>query len=111
MALRFDIVIDQGSDYGVAFPVLEPGGQEPQDLTGWTVRCQARRTATDTSALHDFADELSLAGSDAVLSVPGSVSASWAWTSALYDLKVVAPGGAPTRLVEGHLTVRPAVTR
>lgn len=110
MALRFDIVINQGADYTVAFPVKDEA-QQPQDLSGWSVRCQARRTASDTTVLHDFAAELSLVGTDVVLAVPAAVSSEWAWTCAGYDLEVVAPAGAVSRLVEGHVIVRPEITR
>lgn len=110
MALRFDLVIDQGSDYELVVPVLAPDGSA-QTLTGWSARCQARRIASDTVVLHDFAAQLALVDSQVRLTVPAVVSAAWAWLSADYDLELVAPGGAVTRLVEGHVIVRPEVTR
>lgn len=112
MALRFDIVIDQGSDYVLVLPVLTGEGT-PQPLTDWSARGQVRRFAVDTTVLHDFAPQLSLVGSEVRISVPASVSSGWAWTStsASYDIELVAPDGAITRLVEGHVIVRPEVTR
>jgi hypothetical protein len=61
--------------------------------------------------VHDFTTELALAGSEVRMSIPAAVSTSWAWTSANYDLELVAPSGAVTRLVEGHVLVRPEITR
>jgi hypothetical protein len=110
MALRFDIVLDQGSDYRVTFPVLDPT-EQPQDLAGWSARSQVRRTATDATVLHDFTTQLVLSSNGIQLTVPGAVSSVWAWTSAEYDLEVVSPSGAPTRIAEGHVLVRPETTR
>ena len=110
MARKFDLVIDQGSDYEVSFPVLDPSGQA-QDLSGWSARSQVRGSVADVDVLHDFATELTLTGSSVTLTVPAAVSTTWAWTSAVYDLEVAAPGGAVTRLAEGAVIVRPEVTR
>lgn len=110
MALQFDIVIDQGSDYEVTFPVLDEAG-DPQALDGWAVRSQVRELASDAEVLHDFVDELSIDGSDVQLVVPADVSAAWAWVSAVYDIELVAPNDEVTRLVEGRVIVRPEVTR
>lgn len=110
MALKFDVVIDQGSDYEVTFPVLDEAG-DPQDLDGWAVRSQVRKLISDVELLHDFADQLSLEGSDVLLAIPAAVSTSWAWTSAVYDVELVAPNDEVTRLVEGRVIVRPEVTR
>lgn len=110
MALKFDLVIDQGSGYTVKFPVLDSASQS-QNLTGWTVRGQARYVVGDPTVLHDFADELSTSGSDVLLTVPAAVSSAWEWSFAAYDIELIAPGGAVTRLVEGHVIVRPEVTR
>lgn len=110
MALQFDIVIDQGSDYEVTFPVLDGAG-DPQLLTGWSARSQVRQFVTDVETLHEFTDELTLVGSDVQLSVPAAVSTAWTWTSAVYDVELVAPDDEVTRLVEGRVIVRPEVTR
>jgi predicted SpoU family rRNA methylase len=109
MALRFNLVIDQGSDFEVTFPVLKDG--QPQDLAGWSARSQVRHLVTDAVVLHDFADELSLVESDVQLAVPAEVSTAWAWRLAVYDIEIVDPTGDVTRLVEGQVIVRPEVTR
>jgi len=110
MALRYTLYIDQGSDYTVAFPVLN-AANEPQDLAGWSARGQVRVVATDPVVLHDFTDELSLAGSDLTLTVPAAVSSTWMWSFAAYDIELTDPNGEVSRLVEGFLVVRPEVTR
>ena len=110
MTLRFDLVINQGADFSVTFPVLDTGDQ-PQDLAGWSARAQVRDRDTDPEPLHDFADELAVTESDIVLTVPAAVSSAWSWTHGRYDLELVSPSGGVTRLVEGAVIMRPEITR
>lgn len=110
MSLHYNLFIDQGADYAVTFPVKQTSG-DPQDLTGWSARSQARALVTDSVVLHDFDDELSLVGSDVEIAVPASVSSTWPWSFAVYDIEIIDPVGAVTRLAEGYVIVRPEVTR
>lgn len=106
-AMSFDLVIDQGSDYGVVIPVVNGLGQAI-DVTSWTAAGQVRADYS-SRVLHTLT--LTLAGSGVTVRVPAAVSSGWGWTRARYDIEVTAPDGAVTRLVEGDVVVRPEVTR
>ena len=107
-AARFDLIIEQGADYEATIPVLDEAGQ-PQTLTGWTAAGQIRAGYASTTALATL--DLTAGATDIILRVPAATSAAWGFRLARYDVEVVAPGGATTRLVEGAVVVRPEITR
>lgn len=108
-ARSFTLRIEQGSDYQVTVPVLGDGDQ-PLDVTGWTVRGQIRCTL-DSAVEHDLASGLEVTGSNVTLSIPAEISSAWAWRQGVYDVELVDPDGNPTRLLTGHVLVSPEVTR
>lgn len=108
MALRFDLLVEQGADYEATIPVLDEAGQ-PQTLTGWTAAGQIRAGYTAAEILHTL--DVTVQATSIVLRIPAAVSALWGWRLGRYDLEVTAPGGAVTRLVEGSVVVHPEITR
>lgn len=105
--LEYDLDVYQGSDYGRSIPVL--AGAQAQTVTGWTVSGQVRRGADSPEVLHTL--DLTCVGTDVVLRIPGSVSATWPWRRGLYDVLLVAPDGGQTVLLVGAVKVRAMVTR
>ena len=101
------MVIDQGSDYRLRIPILDDA-DHPVDVTGWSAVGQVRKDA-DSPLLHDLA--VTPTGTVVLLHIPGSASDGWTWTRARYDVKLLDPNGVPTRLLEGTVKVRPAITR
>lgn len=109
-ALDYDLIIEQGSDYRRAIPVLDETGA-PLDITGWSVRGQIRLTYTSPTPLHDLGPHLTIAGTAVELEITGEASAPWVWQLAFYDVELVDPSGNPTRLMQGRVVVSPEVTR
>jgi hypothetical protein len=116
--LNYDIEIDQGSDYGEAFPILDDNNQ-PVTVAGWSARCQFRKTPTspiprlsfDTNQLQVEGFGLEISGDEVILRIPGSASALWAWTEGHYAIELVDPLGAPRRIVAGRVFVSTETTR
>ncbi|MET8006264.1 hypothetical protein [Nonomuraea glycinis] len=117
-AAPYDLLIEQGTDYDRVLTLhSQAEGRPPLDLTGCQVRAQIRpHHGPDAGLLHDLATAGGLTITDpangkVTLSIPGSVSALWAWRTAVWDLEVVDSGGKPLRLLKGAVRVDPEVTR
>jgi hypothetical protein len=109
-AARYNLIIDQGTDFALEFIVKESG--TAKSLSGDTARAQLRPTK-DSSTLTETFTCLVEDGS-----VTGKITAklSNTETSAIaagryyYDLELV-DSGIVTRLLEGTVTVTQEVTR
>ena len=112
-ALEVDLEIDQGSDWAMKWPVTDGGAAV--DLTaGWSLRGHVRKRLADTETLYewDSSDGTAVLEADGfTLLVANTVSSGWTWKSAVYDVELVQPGGAVTRVLQGKVTVDPEVTR
>lgn len=115
MAYRFDIVLDQGTDYLRPFEFYD-SARRPINFDGFSAHMQVRRTAASAVVI----DELSSEGESPRLSFKSNVIvAAWPRTVTqaikagryVYDLEVTAPSGSVTRLMEGTFVVRQEVTR
>jgi hypothetical protein len=113
-AARLDLVIEQGATWTV--PLTWEADGAPVDLTGWSARLQVRASHAHTSVLLELTSAgggIALGGAAGTVT-PGldaAATAGLTWSTGVYDLELVAPGGAVTRLTEGRVTVRPEVTR
>lgn len=113
---RVDLVIEQGTTWGIGFPLLDANDQ-PVDLTGWSVRVQARPKADSGTVLFEWASDGSGAG-QAVLSngrvtlyVQPEQSSAWTWRKGHWQLELTTPDGQIIRPVGGRVRVDPEVTR
>lgn len=109
-AIRYNIVIEQGSDYELSWQVVDVDG-EPQDVDGWSADMQVRSSADATEVLVDLAGRLTLGESSVSLSLPGNVSSDFTWRHGLYDLELTEPSGAVHRVSQGRFVVNPEITR
>lgn len=109
-ARNFDLEIEQGSDYEASVPVFA-SDDTPQDATGWTARGQIRQTIADAAVAHELDANLTVAGPNLTIAIPGDVSSTWAWREGVYDIKLTDPNGKPGRFLKGRVVVDPAVTR
>lgn len=113
---RVDLVIEQGTTWGVGFPVLDVNGQ-PIDLTGWSVHAQVRPTTEDSTVLFEWSQETSSPGRVELVSgvvtlyVDPVQSSAWTWRKGSWDLELTMPDGAVLRPVGGRVRVDPEVTR
>ncbi|MER6830833.1 hypothetical protein ABT352_32905 [Streptosporangium sp. NPDC000563] len=114
----FDLDIEQGSDCTWVLTLTsKPPDPQPIVLTGYTARAQIRPSrGRDTAVLHELTTangRLVIDGPAGTITIhiPGDESTPWVWTEGVYDLELVSPSGAPTRLLMGAVRVDPEVTR
>lgn len=102
-----NFTVPQGTSWGVQIPVVNPDGS-PATLTGWTATSQIRAAATSTTILYTFTP--SIVGSVVTIQATAAETALWTWDTAAYDVKLT-NGSQAARIIEGILTMDPAVTR
>jgi hypothetical protein len=113
-AAQYDITIEQGATWTLSLVWKDSGGN-PITLTGYTARMQARSAYAAADTMLDLTSGSGITLGPAAGAV--ALVASAAQTSAItakkgvYDLEMVAPDGAVTRLLQGAVTVSPEVTR
>lgn len=109
MALKHNLVIDQGSDFNTTVNVAQSNGAA-LDLTGYTARAQFAKAYSASSPRTDFVAEISVENSTVVLSLPKEVSSNVAPGRYVYDCEITDPNDMTTRIVEGMLELTPEVT-
>lgn len=87
--------------------------KKPINLTGYEARMQIK--ATDGSLIADLSTENGKIEIDGalgtiLLTIPDSETKLMTFTTANYDLKLIAPGGISTRLLKGKVTLDPGQT-
>ncbi|WP_047474688.1 hypothetical protein, partial [Delftia sp. ZNC0008] len=112
---KLNFTIYQGATFRRRLRWLNPD-KTPIDLTGCTARMQVREEIESTAALLELTTEngrIALGGTAGTvdLLVDASTTAAIAWTGGVFDLEIVHPSGAVTRLAEGSCCVSPEVTR
>lgn len=114
-AAFYDLTIEQGATFRQVFR-WQDRSKQPFDLTGFTAKLMMRQTVASPTALKTLTTEnagIELGGSTGsiTLHISPSETSSLRWECAVYDLMLYAPAGDVYRLVEGQVTVKPAVTR
>jgi hypothetical protein len=106
--------VDQGATWQVALTVSDDT-QQPLDLTGYTVRLQARERVTSPTPIIslDSADGIAVDGPAGLISwtVADEVTAAWTWRHAVYNIEIESPAGLVRRLLQGEIHVSPEVAR
>lgn len=126
-ALRDDLPIPQGADWGRAWPLnYDPPtddpdqGPGPLDITGWVARAQARPSLVfddDAPALFTWSNlggvpgQIDLTAGWVTLLVAGVQSLTWPWRTARYDLWIKNAAGEPYLVAWGRINVIRTVTR
>jgi hypothetical protein len=103
VALRYDLLVNQGEDYKRTIPIIDDATGQPASVSGWTIVGQIRDGYNSDTVLHTLdvtADDTNL-----VLNIPGADSAAWTFRLARYDVKVTAPNTTTTRELEGAVVV------
>ncbi|PRH79392.1 hypothetical protein C6N75_09930 [Streptomyces solincola] len=118
-AAQHNLVIEQHATFRREIRWNDAAGN-PINLTGYRIRMQARQEHSSSTVLLDF-DTAALGpgmtigplNSTGVISIALSPTATAAlsFQNARYDLIAIAPGGETHRLIEGRMSVVPAVTR
>lgn len=118
-AARYDLIIDQGSDFALELTVKEAG--IPKDLTDWLGRAQLRSTKEATTAAETFSVtrlEPYATSGKVKLSLSYAQSAAMTAGTYYYDLELYEPsnpaGSADVqvlRIISGTASIRREVTR
>lgn len=109
MAIKANLIIDQGTDFDATIDVTDFGGV-PFDLTGYTISAQMRKNYASSSAFTFNAVQLGSAG-QIVLALTSDITADIEPGRYLYDVEMTDQDGKITRVVEGMVTVTPGITR
>lgn len=110
MAIKGNIIIDQGSDFQSSITVADDAG-DPVNLTQYTGASQMRKHYSSTTA-YNF--NVTISGNTGVvtLSMNAATTANIAAGRYVYDCELTdTVTGTVSRIVEGIVTVTPNVTR
>jgi len=110
-AARYNLVIDQGSDYAVEFAIAENGSAK--NLTGYSARAQMRSSRTSSSVAATFGCSISNPSTGKIImSMSNAVSTALTAGRYFYDLELFTSGDASvTRLLQGEVNLTQEVTR
>lgn len=111
-AARYNLVIDQGSDFAVSMVISEDG--TVKNLTGFNVRAQMRSSKNSTSVAAAFTCAITSPASSGTISMslPAATSSSLTAGRYFYDLELYTASDATvTRLIQGDIDLTREVTR
>jgi hypothetical protein len=109
MAIKANLVVDQGSTFSATIDVTDPAGAT-YNLTGYTVNAQMRKNYASSTAVTFTSSHNSQYGQILLSLLPATTSTIEPGRY-LYDVEITSPGGTITRVVEGIVTVTPGMTR
>lgn len=109
MAIKANLVIDQGSDFVVDIDLSTADG-DVFNLTGYIINSEMRKNYASSTSVA-FTTSHNGVGGRAVLSLSNAETAEIEPGRYLYDVEIVSPLGIKTRVVEGIATVTPSMTR
>lgn len=110
MAAVSNLTIDQGTTFSVTFTVNDDTGSA-RDLSGYSARSQMRRSYYTTANTEFTANVSYPPAGEVVLSLSSTQTSALRAGRYVYDVELVAPGGAVERIVEGIVTVYPEATK
>ena len=110
-AARYDLVIDQGSDFAIEFTVNESGSAK--NLTGYTARAQLRPTKSSSTLTATFTCGIPTPANGKIsMSLTNGTTAGLAAGRFFYDLEIFTVSDTLVqRLLFGEVTVTQEVTR
>lgn len=112
MAQTYDISVDAGSKFQVVFEWKDSSGVAI-DMTGYSARMHIRSDIDQQSPDIALSTEsgITITEQSGEILVELTPSQTKTVKNGYYDLEIVSPSGAVTRLVQGALTVQLEVTR
>tara|TARA_A200000159_G_scaffold4551_1_gene4351 strand:+ start:84 stop:416 length:333 start_codon:yes stop_codon:yes gene_type:complete len=109
MAIKANIVIDQGTDFSALIDVETASGVV-FNLQGYTVAAQMRKTYTSSTASNFTCSHNGVLGQISI-SLDSSVTEVLDPGRYLYDIEITSGGGGKSRVVQGTATVTAGITR
>lgn len=107
MALKANMVIDQGSTFASTVEILDEN-DEALDVTNYQARGQIRKHYSSTNAV---SFSTSLSNGSLVISLTANQTANMVAGRYVYDIELVDPANTVVRILEGIVTLTPEVTR
>jgi len=109
MAIKANIVVDQGTDFLTAITVEDQDGNLI-DLTGYTGAAQMRKTYSSLSNTA-FIVNIDIGAAEVSLSMDANTTGGIAAGRYVYDCELISSANTISRLVEGIVTITPQVTK
>lgn len=80
---------------------------------GFSVHAQIRDRPESPVVLHEWTSptNVTFVGSDVLLAISGTTTATFTWTHARFDAKLIGPTGKPATIAEDHIVVERQTTR
>lgn len=109
-AAKYDIEIDQGSDFALAITVSEDG--DPRNLTNYDARAQLRPAvdSPDTEKTDFTFDMVNRADGIIVMKLTNTASSAMTAGSYVYDVEIFTDT-VVTRILQGKAVIHPEVTK
>jgi hypothetical protein len=108
MAIKANLIIDQGTDYSTSITLTDED-ESVIDLTGYSANAQIRKTYSSSNSV-TFTTEITPAQGVIILSLTDSQTSNIVPGRYVYDV-ILTTGSTTSRIVEGIVTVTPRVTR
>ena len=109
MAIKANLLIDQGVDYSTILSLTNDDG-EVVTLAGYSANAQMRKTYTSSTA-YTFSTTVDDTLGTITLSMTANQTANIVSGRYVYDVFTTDGSGLKSRVVEGIVTVTPRVTR
>jgi hypothetical protein len=109
MAIKANLLIDQGADFSTEIDVLDDNG-DPVILTGFSGAAQIRKHYTSSTSTA-FNVSINASEGTVTLSMNAATSSTVTPGRYVYDCELTSSSNVVSRLVEGIVTVTPQVTR
>lgn len=112
---KVNIKIPQGTTYVHDFNYVDTAGTAIS-LSGYTARLQFRDEVESVAFFHEATTEngglsVNEVGGVITLTITHVDTAAFTVLKGVYDLEIISPGTAVTRIVKGSVTIDPEVTR
>jgi hypothetical protein len=110
VAVKANILIDQGTDYSTTIYVSDDN-DVAIDITGYSFAAKARKHYTSNTAYSFTLTITDAEEGEVTMSMNAVSTANIAGGRYVYDCEMTDTSNVVTRLVEGLLTIKPQVTR
>ena len=106
---KYDLVIDQGSDYATTLTLTKDGSAI--NLTNFTGRAHIRATKESSNYVPFVISFPDRTAGQVTMTLPSATSSSMAAGQYLYALEIESSSSVVTRIIEGNLTLTREITR
>lgn len=110
MAAVSNLYIDQGADFSTTLSLTDSNG-DVLNLTGYSATGQVRKTFSSSTVAATFTTVLAPTTGQVTMTLTDVATAAMTSGRYVYDILLTDSSGDKTRILEGHATVTPSVSR